>query len=72
VPSDVEEMAVRRTEGVSASFIKELMRRSAQFQLERDGEGSLSTDDLDQALNELLFAGGALNCRLLGVQSSRS
>ena len=31
---------VKRTEGVSASFIKELMRRSAQFHLERGGSGS--------------------------------
>ena len=31
---------VKRTEGVGASFIKELMRRSVQFHLERDGSGS--------------------------------
>src|ERR1700716_4085268 len=39
VPEGVVEATVKRTEGVSASFIKELMRRSAQFHLERDGSG---------------------------------
>jgi ATP-dependent 26S proteasome regulatory subunit len=65
---DVVETAVRRTERVSASFIKELMRRAAQFLIERDGDGALTTADLDRALDELLFAGGSLNCRLLGLQ----
>jgi cell division protease FtsH len=65
---DVVETAVRRTERVSASFIKELMRRAAQFLIERDGDAALTTADLDRALDELLFAGGSLNCRLLGLQ----
>ena len=60
------ESTVRRTKKVSASFIKELMRRSAQFQLERDGDGALSEDDVNSALDELLFAGGSLNRKLLG------
>ena len=33
---------VKRTERVSAAFIKELMRRSVQFHLERDGSGGSS------------------------------
>ena len=40
VPEDVVRGTVKRTEGVSASFIKELMRRSAQFHLERTRHGS--------------------------------
>jgi ATP-dependent 26S proteasome regulatory subunit len=67
VPDDVVAAIVRRTERVSASFIKELMRRAAQFLLERDGAGALTADDVDRALEELLFAGGSLNCRLLGM-----
>jgi cell division protease FtsH len=56
---------VKKTERSSAAFIKELMRRAAQFQLEREGaEPALA--DFDQALEELLFAGGSLNRKLLG------
>lgn len=70
LPDEVVETAVRRTERVSASFIKELMRRAAQFLIEREGDSTLSVADLDRALDELLFAGGSLNCRLLGLQES--
>src|SRR4051794_7602274 len=44
VPEGVLRATVQRTEGVSASFLKELMRRSAQFHLERDGSGGLSVE----------------------------
>ena len=66
VPEDVLRATVQRTDGVSASFIKELMRRSAQFHLERDGEESLALGDVEAALDELLFRGGSLNRKLLG------
>ena len=66
VPDDVLATTVRKTEGVSASFIKELMRRSAQFHLERDGSGPLAPEDVEAALDELLFSGGTLNRKLLG------
>lgn len=39
VSEDLVHEIVQRTEGVSASFIKELMRRTAQFHLERNGAG---------------------------------
>jgi ATP-dependent 26S proteasome regulatory subunit len=66
VPAEVLRATVQRTEGVSASFIKELMRRSAQFHLERDGAGPLALGDIEAALDELLFSGGTLNRKLLG------
>lgn len=66
VPEAVARETVKRTEGVSASFIKELMRRSAQFHLERGGPGCLGPEDLSAALDELLFGGGSLNRKLLG------
>jgi tetratricopeptide (TPR) repeat protein len=66
VPEEVLRATVRRTEGVSASFIKELMRRSGQFLLERDGPGGLALGDVEAALDELLFSGGSLNRKLLG------
>jgi cell division protease FtsH len=66
VSDELVRETVGRTEGVSASFIKELMRRSAQFHLERDGSGSLGLEDVASALDELLFSGGSLNRKLLG------
>jgi AAA+ superfamily predicted ATPase len=65
------ERVVRRTEGVSASFMKELMRRTAQFALERDPASEAAEDaDVEQAMNELLFDGGRLNAKLLGASSA--
>jgi hypothetical protein len=63
--------AVKRTEGVSAAFIKELMRRVAQAVVSR-GEtrpkeaAEPSERDLVEALDDMLFSGGALNVKLLG------
>jgi cell division protease FtsH len=68
VPEDVVRATVKKTDRVSAAFIKELMRRAAQFRLERDGGSELSLADIDAALEELLFAGGSLNRQLLGAQ----
>ena len=58
--------AAQRTEGVSAAFIKELMRRIAQSAIARDGGQSVISADIDEALDDMLFAGGRLNVRLLG------
>lgn len=58
---------VRRTDGVSAAFIKELMRRAVQYHVEREGTGSISREDVDKALDEMLFKGGSLNLKLLGA-----
>lgn len=60
-----------RTEGVSAAFIKELMRRTAQFWLERDGTGDPEWTDIDLALDEMLVRGGPLNRLLLGATAAR-
>jgi DNA replication protein DnaC len=62
---DVEDKIVRQTEGASGALIKELMRRSAQFLLERGGE-HLQSPHVDSALEEMLFDGGSLNAKLLG------
>jgi ATP-dependent Clp protease adapter protein ClpS len=58
--------AVRRTRGVSAAFIKELMRRTAQAGIGRDGGATIGSADLDEALDDMLFASGKLNIKLLG------
>lgn len=66
LPDSVVDEIVRRTENASGAFIKELMRRSAQFCLQDGHAGRLRMDDLNAALDEMLFSGGTLNVRLLG------
>jgi ATP-dependent Clp protease adapter protein ClpS len=58
--------AAQRTEGVSAAFIKELMRRIAQASIARDGGTTVESDDISEALDDMLFTGGRLNVKLLG------
>jgi ATP-dependent Clp protease adapter protein ClpS len=58
--------AVARSAGVSAAFIKELMRRVAQSNVMRGDGGMVSSADLAEALDDMLFTGGSLNIRLLG------
>ena len=64
------ELIVGRTKGVSAAFIKELLRRCAQFQFEFAGGDVLSQQAVDAAIEEMLFAGGTLNRRLLGGEGA--
>jgi hypothetical protein len=67
---------VQRTEGASAAFIKELLRKATLFAIEADGDGDGEGDErvlvtdrhLDQALLELTVEGGALTKTLLGLQ----
>jgi hypothetical protein len=66
VPAAVMDSIVRRTKGVSPAFIKELMRRSAQFQIERGQGNMLQEEAIESAIEEMVFVGGALNLKLLG------
>ncbi|MBV8829759.1 MAG: 26S protease regulatory subunit [Acidobacteriaceae bacterium] len=66
ISQDLIDQIVSRTKGVSAAFIKELMRRCAQFQFEISRDDALAPAALDAALEELLITGGALNRRLIG------
>lgn len=70
VPEELLERIVVRTKGVSAAFIKELMRRCAQVQIESAAGTVLAEPAVDRALEEMLFAGGALNRRLLGGEEA--
>jgi len=67
---DVSEQLLReivcRTKGATPAFIKELMRRCAQFQIEFSPGNVLTEPAVDGAIEEMLFTGGALNRRLLG------
>jgi hypothetical protein len=64
---EITELVVRRTERGSAAFIKELMRRAAQFHIQDGEDGPLQVDHVNQALEEMLFSGGSLNAKLLGA-----
>lgn len=66
VSESVIERAVSRTAGVSASFIKELMRRAAQYAFERN-LNEISWEDMEAGIDELLVCGGPLNRKLLGA-----
>ena len=66
LPEELVELIVRKTNGASPAFIKELMRRAAQFQFEVAANGKLQQVALDSAMEEMVFSGGALNLKLLG------
>jgi hypothetical protein len=60
---------IARTEGVSGAFVRELLRKAAVFAAEDDGGPDLVVRDrhLEEALAELLVAGGPLTQSLLGA-----
>jgi AAA+ superfamily predicted ATPase len=62
---DLINTVVQKTKNASAAFIKELMRRSAQYQIQA-GSASLAIENIESALEEMLFAGGSLNVKILG------
>jgi hypothetical protein len=63
----VADAIVSKTKGASAAFIKELMRRSAQFALLEGKEPILTLKSVDAALEEIVFVGGSLNLKILGA-----
>lgn len=70
LPEGLLDLIVRRTKGASPAFIKELMRRAAQFQFELGGNGEVQKAAIDNAIQEMVFSGGALNLKLLGGSSA--
>ncbi len=69
ISDDLADDIVHRTKGVSASFVKELMRRLAQYSIERGATGKIAKDDVEQALEEMLFSNSALNRVVLGAET---
>jgi hypothetical protein len=61
---------VERTAGASGAFIRELLRKAAVFAAEDAADGDLLVrqQHLDEALAELVVAGGALTHSLLGAE----
>ncbi|MGH9129384.1 MAG: AAA family ATPase [Acidimicrobiales bacterium] len=70
---DVEDWApvVEATDGVSASFIKELLREAALVSAEA-GDSVVTAAHVQSALQELTVAGGALTAALLGAGGDRA
>ena len=60
---------VERTDGASASLIRELMRKATLFAL--DGANDKVHDEhLDAALHELVVEGGLLTQKVLGFETT--
>ena len=68
---DDERTVIDRTQGVSASFIKELLRRATLFAAEESEDLVVTDRHVSEALDELLVAGGMLTMRLLGGEPPR-
>jgi ATP-dependent 26S proteasome regulatory subunit len=58
---------VDRTEGASAAFIRELMRKAALFAADEKNEIEIEDRHIDEALHELVIDGGELTKTLLGM-----
>lgn len=64
------EVWIRRTKGVSAAFIRELLRKAAVLAAESNGTGEelvITDQHMEEAIAELLVVGGSLTKTLLGV-----
>lgn len=69
ISDDLIDVIARKTEGATGAFIKELMRRAAQFCFEAGVCSEMQIQSIDAALEEMLFAGGSLNAKLLGADA---
>lgn len=63
---EVVEKVVGVTQGASAAFIKELVRRAIQLHLARTGDAKIEAQDVQEALNELLSNQGSVSGRVIG------
>jgi ATP-dependent 26S proteasome regulatory subunit len=66
VSDEIARALVKKTRNSSPAFIKELMRRSAQYLVQANGGLKLKLPHIEAALDEMLFAGGSLNVKILG------
>jgi hypothetical protein len=58
---------IRRTEGASAAFLRELVRKAALYAAYESPNLVVRDAHLDEAIQELLAAGGAVTASLLGA-----
>lgn len=68
LPETLRDELAQRTEGVSAAFLKELIRRAWQVHLECGQGEELTWQDVQTAFDEMTVRGGKLNLRLLGAE----
>ena len=69
VQADRLDGLIRQMDGVSAAFVRELLRKAAVYAaLESDGDLIVRDAHLEEALAELLVAGGPLTQSLLGAR----
>lgn len=68
VEVDDMEPFIKRTEGASAAFINELMRKAALFAAPDGIPIVVKANHLDEALHELVFEGGEITRKLLGYK----
>ena len=61
---------MQRTEGASAAFIREMMRKAALFAADESSD-RVEDEHLDEAVHELVVEGGSLTQKLLGFGSAR-
>jgi ATPase family associated with various cellular activities (AAA) len=61
---------IKRTDGVSAAFIREMVRKAALAAADERDELVVEDRHLDEALHELLIEGGGLTRSLLGAKPS--
>ncbi|MBK9144545.1 MAG: AAA family ATPase [Candidatus Melainabacteria bacterium] len=59
---------VKRTEGASAAFIRELLRKAALFASDDDRDLVVKDAHLDEAMHEMCVVGGELSASLLGFK----
>ncbi len=64
---DVVEEIVKRTHGVSASFIKELVRRLFQLAASDLDGYDLKKEDLEEVLADMIFSANKLNAKIIGA-----
>jgi ATP-dependent 26S proteasome regulatory subunit len=62
---------IERTDGASAAFIRELMRKAALFAADEGEQLVVSDRHVDEALHELLVEGGELTKSLLGFRAGK-
>jgi hypothetical protein len=63
---------IARTEGASAAFMKELLRRAALLACVESHTPAVRDRHVDEALRELVISGGLLTSRLLGFNRERA
>lgn len=68
VTDELAAETAKRVARASPAFIKELMRRAAQAMLDRGGEQTLESQDVAQAIEDMLGTGGRLAARILGAE----